>query len=103
MPAKEGLYEKYKKELTCFKSYDIRGKLGEEFNKDIVYRIGRATAQSLNAKIIALGYDARATSPTLAKEVARSICDNGTDVLDIGLAGTEEIYAAVVEFELVLA
>lgn len=28
--------------LTCFKAYDIRGKLGEELNEDIAYRIGRA-------------------------------------------------------------
>ncbi|EGD9835501.1 phosphomannomutase, partial [Escherichia coli] len=28
--------------LTCFKAYDIRGKLGEELNEDIAWRIGRA-------------------------------------------------------------
>ena len=84
--------------LTCFKAYDVRGKLGEELNKEIAYRIGRATAQTLNANTLALGYDARETSPELAREVAKGVCDNGTDVLDIGLAGTEEIYAAVSEF-----
>ncbi|EPO5467086.1 TPA: hypothetical protein ACXNQJ_004663, partial [Enterobacter hormaechei] len=26
--------------LTCFKAYDIRGKLGEELNEDIAWRIG---------------------------------------------------------------
>ncbi|WP_256934414.1 hypothetical protein, partial [Escherichia coli] len=26
----------------CFKAYDIRGKLGEELNEDIAWRIGRA-------------------------------------------------------------
>ena len=45
--------------LTCFKAYDVRGKLGEELNKEIAYRIGRATAQTLNANTLALGYDAR--------------------------------------------
>lgn len=30
------------KKLTCFKAYDIRGKLGEELNEDIAWRIGRA-------------------------------------------------------------
>ena len=38
--------------LTCFKAYDIRGKLGNELNEDIAYRIGRATAQSIQAKNI---------------------------------------------------
>ncbi|WP_249527950.1 hypothetical protein, partial [Escherichia coli] len=26
------------KSLTCFKAYDIRGKLGEELNEDIAWR-----------------------------------------------------------------
>lgn len=26
--------------LTCFKAYDIRGRLGDELNEDIPYRIG---------------------------------------------------------------
>ncbi|EPV6037689.1 hypothetical protein ACV7KC_003770, partial [Escherichia coli] len=30
------------KNLSCFKAYDIRGKLGEELNEDIAWRIGRA-------------------------------------------------------------
>ncbi len=85
--------------LTCFKAYDIRGKLGDELNEDIAYRVGRATAQSTNSKIVAVGFDARATSPNLYRSVARGICDAGADVLDIGLAGTEEVYAAVTEFD----
>lgn len=86
------------KTLTCFKAYDVRGKLGEELNEDIAYRIGRATAQLLRVDTVALGFDARATSPDLAQAVARGICDTGTDVFEIGLAGTEEMYAAVSEF-----
>ena len=86
------------KNLTCFKAYDIRGKLGEEINEDIAYRIGRATAQSQKAKTVVVGFDARATSPDLARALAKGICDAGADVLDIGLAGTEEVYAAVSEF-----
>ena len=87
------------KNLTCFKAYDVRGKLGEQLNEDIAYRIGRATTQSLKAKTIVVGFDARETSPDLADAVARGICDAGADVLNIGLAGTEEMYAAVTEFD----
>ena len=86
------------KNLTCFKAYDVRGKLDEEFNEEIAYRIGHAIAQSQKAKTVAVGFDARATSPDLAQAAARGICDAGSDVLDIGLAGTEEMYAAVTEF-----
>ena len=84
--------------LTCFKAYDVRGKLGEELNEEIAYRIGRATAQFLNATTVVVGFDARATSPNLARSLGRGICHAGANVLDIGLAGTEEMYAAVSEF-----
>ena len=81
------------KTLTCFKAYDVRGKLGVELNQDIAYKIGRAIVQSQKAKTLVVGFDARATSPDLARAVAKGICDAGADVLDIGLAGTEEVYA----------
>ena len=68
-----------RKNLTCFKAYDVRGKLGEELNEDIAYRIGRATAQSLNANTMAVGFDARATSHNLSRAVAKGICDAGAD------------------------
>ena len=83
--------------LKCFKAYDVRGKLGGELNEEIAYRIGRAIAQSLKAKTVVLGFDARATSPSLAEAVASGVA-SGADVLDIGLAGTEEIYSAVSAF-----
>ncbi|MEF3090110.1 phosphomannomutase CpsG [Raoultella scottii] len=80
--------------LTCFKAYDIRGKLGEELNEDIAYRIGRAYGEYLKPKKIILGGDVRLTSESLKLSVARGLQDAGTDVLDIGLSGTEEIYFA---------
>ena len=86
------------KKLLCFKTYDVRGKIGEELNEGVAYRIGRATSQFLNAKIVVLGFDARQTSPSLAQAVAKGACDAGANVLDIGLSGTEEIYAAVSAF-----
>jgi phosphomannomutase len=30
--------------LSCFKAYDVRGRLGEELNREIAYHIGRAYA-----------------------------------------------------------
>ena len=67
--------------LTCFKAYDIRGQLGTELTEEIAYRIGRATAQLQNAKTVAVGFDARATSPSLANAVAKSICDAGAELV----------------------
>lgn len=80
--------------LTCFKAYDIRGKLGEELNEDIVYRIGRAYAQFLRPKTVVVGGDMRLTSETLKQAVAKGLRDEGVDVIDIGMCGTEEIYFA---------
>jgi len=81
-------------ELACFKAYDIRGRVPDELNEDIAYRIGRATAQYLRAKKLCIGHDIRLTSPAIANAVAQGVMDAGADVLDIGLVGTEEIYFA---------
>lgn len=80
--------------LTCFKAYDIRGKLGTELDDDIAYRIGRAYAQYLNAKRVVVGGDVRLTSESLKQALARGLMDAGADVIDIGLTGTEEVYFA---------
>ncbi|MEN8919763.1 MAG: hypothetical protein ABF254_14330 [Octadecabacter sp.] len=42
--------ERIKLELTCFKAYDIRGRLGIDLDEGIAYRIGAAFAVALNAK-----------------------------------------------------
>ncbi|MCF6281519.1 MAG: phosphomannomutase CpsG [Candidatus Polarisedimenticolaceae bacterium] len=80
--------------LTCFKAYDIRGKLGEELNEEIAYRIGRAFAQHLKAKRVVVGGDVRLTSESLKQALAKGLMDSGADVIDIGMTGTEEIYFA---------
>lgn len=82
------------KELTCFKAYDIRGKLGEELNDEIAYRIGRAYGQYLKPKNVVVGGDARETSEALKTAVANGLRDEGVDVVDIGMVGTEEVYFA---------
>lgn len=80
--------------LTCFKAYDVRGKLGEELNEDIVYRIGRAFAQYIQPKTVVVGGDVRLTSEGLKLALANGLRDQGVDVIDIGMTGTEEIYFA---------
>ena len=77
---------KSNKELKCFKAYDVRGKLGNDLNEDIVYRIARATATYLKAENIVVGFDARQSSPNLAKVAVKAICDAGSNALEIGLA-----------------
>ncbi len=86
------------KELSCFKDYDIRGEIGVNIDENIVFLIGHAVAQHFNAKSIVVGFDARESSPRFAANAAQGIIEAGADVLDIGMAGTEEMYWAVTEF-----
>ena len=85
-------------ELSCFKTYDIRGEVNVNINTKIVYRIGRALCQHFSAKSVVIGYDARETSPSFASAIANSVQDSGATVINIGLAGTEEMYWAVSKF-----
>ncbi|HFK7185059.1 phosphomannomutase CpsG [Serratia odorifera] len=80
--------------LNCFKAYDIRGKLGEELNSDIAYRIGRAYGEFLKPKTVVVGGDVRLTSEELKLALADGLRDSGVDILDIGVSGTEEVYFA---------
>lgn len=80
--------------LSCFKAYDIRGKVPEELNEDLAYKIGRAFVAELNAESVVVGYDIRLESKGLAKALKSGLTDAGADVLDIGLCGTEEVYFA---------
>lgn len=82
------------KKLVCFKAYDIRGQLGTELNEEIAYRIARAFARWLKPKNIVLGGDIRSTSCALKAALANGLMDEGVDVIDLGLTGTEEIYFA---------
>ena len=78
----------------CFKAYDVRGKVPGELNPESVYRIGRAYADWLKPKRIAVGRDIRHSSQELAEALMRALNDAGVDVVDIGLGGTECVYFA---------
>ncbi|BBF77228.1 phosphomannomutase/phosphoglucomutase [Acinetobacter ursingii] len=80
--------------LTCFKAYDIRGKLDTELNEDIAYNIGRAYGQIYQPKTIVIGCDIRLSSEGLKQATIRGLNDAGVNVLDLGMTGTEEVYFA---------
>ncbi|MFQ5634221.1 MAG: phosphomannomutase [Gammaproteobacteria bacterium] len=81
-------------EIDCFKAYDVRGRIPDEFNEDIAERVGNAAAEYLQAKRAVLGYDIRTSSGEIAAAVAKGLCDAGVEVQDIGLGGTELVYFA---------
>jgi len=80
--------------LNSFKAYDIRGRIPDEINEELAYDIGRAYAAFVKPQRVAVGYDIRLSSPQLAAALKRGLTDCGTDVLDIGLWGTEGSYFA---------
>ncbi|MGA9698460.1 MAG: phosphomannomutase CpsG, partial [Acinetobacter sp.] len=78
--------------LTCFKAYDIRGKLGSELNEEIAYKVGRAYGQIYQPKSVVVGCDIRLSSEGLKQATIRGLNDAGVNVLDLGMTGTEEVY-----------
>ena len=99
MITQNDLKEQKMESLSCFKAYDIRGKLGKELNTNIAYRIGRAFAQHTKAKKVVVGGDVRLTSEELKLALAEGLMDGGCNVIDIGLCGTEHIYFATTHLQ----
>jgi phosphomannomutase len=80
--------------ITCFKAYDLRGRIPGELNEDVAYRVARGVAQFLSPKRIVVGRDIRLSSAGLTDAVCRGLTDSGVDVYDIGVCGTEGVYFA---------
>ncbi len=81
--------------LSCFKAYDIRGRVPDELDEHLAYRIGRACAAFLNPDRMVVGHDIRLSSPAMAEAVTQGLRDSGVDVFALGECGTEEVYFAV--------
>ena len=78
--------------LSCFKAYDIRGKVPEQLSVELAYEIALAFAAEIQPDKVVVGYDIRLESPGIAASVRQGLLDAGVDVFDIGLCGTEEVY-----------
>ena len=79
------------------KAYDIRGLVGEEIDESLVADIGAAFAALMRgegAQRVAIGYDMRDSSPSLAAAFATGVTNQGLDVVRIGLASTDQLYFA---------
>jgi len=81
-------------QIDCFKAYDVRGRVPEELDEDIAYRIGRAYAAFVQPNVVAVGRDIRASSDALATALIDGLTTAGVDVVDIGIGGTEFAYFA---------
>jgi phosphomannomutase len=79
---------------ACFKAYDIRGRVPDELDDELAYRIGRAFVELEQALRVVVGRDIRLSSPALAAALMRGLTDGGADVFDLGICGTEQVYHA---------
>jgi len=80
--------------LPCFKAYDLRGRVPDELDADLAWRLGLAYAQQFAPRRVALGRDNRLSSPELLRALAHGLAAGGAEVLDLGQTGTEELYWA---------
>jgi phosphomannomutase len=93
---------------SIFKAYDVRGVHPDQMDEALAYRIGRGFARVLSdlegpppeELRIGLGRDMRLSAPAMAEAYARGMTDEGADVLDIGMVGTEMLYWTVGSREL---
>ncbi len=80
--------------ITCFKAYDLRGRIPGELNDEVAYLVGRGYAQFLWPKRVVVGRDIRLSSEGLTDALCRGLTESGVDVYDIGICGTEGVYFA---------
>ena len=80
---------------TIFKAYDVRGIYPDQLNEDLARQIGRAFVAYLDATRIAVARDMRVSSPSLAAAFIDGARQQGADVVDYGMLGTDMLYYAV--------
>jgi phosphomannomutase len=83
-----------------FKAYDVRGLYPGEIDEEVARQIGRGFVTYLAAGRIGVSRDMRVSSPALAEAFIRGAREQGTDVVDLGMLGTDQLYFAVVAEQL---
>lgn len=84
--------------MGAFHAYDIRGIYNKDFNKETVYKVGYFLPQLLGVENIAVGRDARVSSPEIHQYLLKGITDAGANVTDLGLATTPMVYFATAKY-----
>ncbi|PZQ17437.1 MAG: phosphomannomutase/phosphoglucomutase [Rhodanobacter denitrificans] len=82
---------------SIFRTYDIRGVVGQTLTRNVARSIGRAIgseARSRGLSEIVVGRDGRLSGPELSAALIEGLRASGLDVIDIGLAPTPVVYFA---------
>lgn len=77
-----------------FHSYDTRGIYPDEINEEAAFEIGKAFAKYIGGDI-AVGRDARLSSPALSENFAKGVNALGFNVIDLGICTTPMAIFAV--------
>lgn len=83
---------------NIFREYDIRGIVGEQLTDETVALLGKAIGsffRANGAKRIAIGFDARKSSPVFCRLLTEGFNQTGCDVVLIGMVPTPVLYHTV--------
>ncbi|WP_374021205.1 hypothetical protein [Bdellovibrio bacteriovorus] len=90
---------------VIFREYDIRGVYNGQFDDNFAYLLGRAYVvymkqnKGLTNPTVALGCDARESSPAIIKNLAKGMMDSGAKVIHLGLVTTPVCYFSTFELK----
>ena len=77
-----------------FKAYDIRGTVPDQVNPALARAVGGAFARFAGPGRILVARDMRPSGVELTRAFAEGVTSAGTDVIDLGLTSTDELYFA---------
>lgn len=86
---------------AVIKAYDVRGVYPQQLDENLAHAVGAAFVRVVRAAVrdggpgvIAIGHDMRPSGPDLVAAFAQGVCEQGCDVIEIGLASTDGLYYA---------
>ncbi|NLE74061.1 MAG: phosphomannomutase [Actinobacteria bacterium] len=80
--------------LPSFKAYDVRGRVPDDLDEDIAYWTAKALVLLAEPRRVVIGRDMRLSGPNLQEAFCKGLREQGVDVVDLGLVGTEQVYHA---------
>lgn len=86
--------------ISCFKAYDVRGRIPDEMDAELAQGIGRAYASVVAPRRVVVGYDVRLSCPEISQALIDGLTRSGVEVVTIGQCGTEEVYFATAHLQL---
>lgn len=81
------------------RSYDLRGIYGVDIDEDFFFRLGYAFTKVTGKTRIALGYDARLSSPILKSAFTRGASLAGATIIDLGLVSSDMLSFATCHYD----